>query len=279
MKLSVVVVNANECRLLKQALTSVTAAAAGIEHEIIVLDNASADNSVAMLKSEFPEIKLLISRERQNYSSAANQAMQMAKGDYILLTTPAISTVHDTLSKALGFMDAHAYTGALGVRIINASGRFLPESKHGLPAAWARFFKYLFLFRFFPKLRTGAQRLYSEWTGEFENAEVDVICRNFVVYRKALLNQIGLFDERFAEYGYDIDLSYRIRLAGYKNYYFAKTHVINYSIQQTKKFTWSYLKNFYGAMLTFAGKYLLKMPTISLGASRQAPATLYELER
>jgi GT2 family glycosyltransferase len=83
--------------------------------------------------------------------------------------------------------------------------------------------------------------------------------------RRSVLNVTGLFDERFFMYGHDIDLSYRIRLAGYKNYYFPKTYIINFESQHMAKFSWNYIKYFYGAMFIFAFKYLVKMPEIKLG--------------
>ncbi|GAB2685836.1 hypothetical protein GCM10027037_04330 [Mucilaginibacter koreensis] len=279
MKLSVVVVNCNEKKLLKQALISVVTAAAATELEIIVVDNASADGSVQMLSTDLPEVKVLAIDKQESFTKAANQGIALATGEYILLLSPSVLLSNDTLLKTIKFMDEHPATGALGVRMINGTGRFLPESKHGLPLAWIRFFKYMFLFRFFPKLRLNQHVSSSGWTEEFDNAEVDVLCRNFTLYRKSVLNKIGLFDERFAYYGQDIDLSYRIRLADYKNYYYAKTHVVNYSTTHPNKLSWHYLKNYYGAMVTFATKYLFKMPAISLGTDKPVSASLYELER
>jgi GT2 family glycosyltransferase len=279
MKLSVVVVNCNEKKLLKQALISVVTAAATTALEIIVFDNASNDGSVQMLSSDLPEVKILHTGKRETYTRAANQALAAATGDYVLLMSPTVLLSSDTLQKTLKFMDEHPATGALGVRMINGAGRFLPESKHGLPAAWVKFFKYVFLFRFFPKLRLNQHTSSSGWTEEFDNSEVDVLCRNFTLFRKSVLNKVGLFDERFAYYGQDIDLSYRIRLADYKNYYYAKTHVVNYNTSHPSKLSWKYLKHYYGAMFTFATKYLFKMPAISLGTGKPVSASLYELER
>lgn len=278
MKLSVVAVTHNESKLLRQALISVITAATGIEHEIIVLDNASTDGSSQMITSDFPDVQLTINTKKESYTKAANKAMAAAKGEFVLLLNPAIVLSNDTLKKTLGFMDTHPQTGAAGVRMINGTGRFLPESKHGLPLAWITFFKYLFLFKFFPKLRLAHADGANRWSEEFDNTEVDVLCRNFIVYRKSTLKEVGLFDERFAVYGQDIDLSYRIRLAGFKNYYFAKTHVVNYSAAHSNKFSWGYIKNFYGAMFMFAIKYLFKMPAISLGSGKQVSPSLYELE-
>ena len=274
MKLSVVLVNCDERRLLKQSLAAIFTSFPATETEVIVLDNASADRSAGMIKADFPEVQLIENSQREGYTRAANQALLSAKGEYVLLLNPAIVVGADTLQKTVAFMDDHTQTGALGVRMINASGHFLPESKHGLPHAWAKFFKYLFLFRFFPKLRANHHQSFSGWTEEFDSAEVDVLCRNFILFRKSVLVKAGFFDERFVHYGQDIDLSYRIRMAGYKNYYFAKTHVVNYQHSTTNKLSWSYLKNFYGAMFTFAAKYLFRMPAISLGTAKPVPASL-----
>ncbi len=276
MKLSVVVVHDQDFKLLKQSLISVITAATAIDYEIIVFNNmSSSDVSLDDLMADFPEIKFIAAEKTLSYTRAANEGLRAAKGDFVLLLNPSIILSSDTLRKSISFMEGHPQTGALGVRMINGTGRFLPESKHGLPMAWIKFFKYLFLFRFFPKLRLPHMRTAYQWSEEFDNTEVDVLCRNFTLYRKSVLNEVGAFDERFAEYGQDIDLSYRIRLSGFKNYYFAKTHVVNYSNAHPNKLSLRYFKNYYGAMFIFALKYLLKMPAVSLeGTGKPVSASI-----
>ncbi len=257
MKLSIVVVSYNRRDLLSQALNSLVNAAADIEHEIIVIDNASVDFSIPMVQGKYPKVNLILNPKNIGFTKACNQGLKIARGDYILLINPDTITNDDTLIKTLAFMDAHLDAGGLGVRMIDGQGRYLPESKRGLPGAWVAFFKVTGLHKLFPKSRL-LNRYQAGWIEEFETAEVDVLSAAFMLIRKTVLSTIGLLDEHFFMYGEDIDLSYRIRLAGFKNYYYPKTYIIHFKGQSLKKFNWRYIVNFYGAMFIFAAKYFFK---------------------
>ena len=140
-------------------------------------------------------------------------------------------------------MDAHPDAGGLGVKMIDGSGNFLPESKRGFPSPKVAFFKTFGLSRFFPK-----SRLFNHYHLGFldknETHEVEVLAGAFMLLRKFVLEEIGLLDESFFMYGEDIDLSYRIIQAGYKNYYFADTTIIHYKGESTKKGSLNYVKDF-----------------------------------
>lgn len=277
MKLSIIIVNYNFCTLLRQSLHSIMRACNGIEHEIFVIDNASADKSVEMLQSEFPQVQLIANEQNLGFSKANNQALKIAKGEFVLLINPDTISKKDTLQKTISFMESHPIAGGLSVRMISPQGAFLPESKHGLTKPWSTFFKLTGLYRFFPKSRL-YNRYHKDWIEEFETAEVDVLNGTFMMLRNSVLNKVGLLDERFFMYGDDVDLSYRIRAAGFKNYYFPKTYIIHFKGQSVRKFSWRFVKNYYGAMFIFAAKYLFKAPKVSLkGVAQLLP--LYEVER
>jgi GT2 family glycosyltransferase len=257
MKLSIIIVNYNRRDLLSQALSSLHKAAQHIKHEIFVVDNASLDFSQPMIQGRYPHVKLIENTRNVGFSKAANQALRQAQGDYVLLIHPDTITSDDTLTKTLAFMDAQPKAGGLGVRMINGQGMFLPESKRGLPRAWAFFFRISGLYKLFPKSRL-VNRYHADWIEEFETAEVDILSGAFMLIRRSVLAKTGLLDERFFIYGEDIDLSYRIRLAGYKNYYFPKTYIIHLRGLSQKKLSWKYISNFYGAMFIFGAKYFVK---------------------
>jgi GT2 family glycosyltransferase len=278
MKLSVIIVNYNVCALLRQALTSITKACAGISHEIFVVDNASADHSVAMLESEFPQIHLIANTHNVGFSKANNQALALAKGEYVVLINPDTITKKDTLQKTLEFMDKHPIAGGLSVRMIDPMGNFLKESKRGLLPHWVTFFKMTGLSKMLSKSRL-YDRTHEYWIDEFETAEVDILSASFMMIRRSVLEKTGLLDERFFMYGEDIDLSFRIRMTGFKNYYFPKTYIIHFKAQSVNKFSWQYLKNFYGAMFIFAGKYLFKQPHLQLKGMGTIFPPSYEVER
>jgi len=266
MKLSAIIVNQDMCKPLRNALSALQKAAHNCDIEIMVVDNASADRSVPMVQADFPGVGVTINDNDLGFAKAVNQAIGNATGEYVLIMHPSIINSEETLDKVLQFMDIHPHVGGLSVRMLDAEGHFMQESKKGMPAAWINFFRFTGLARLFSKSRLFSPHYEAGWVEEFENTETDVLNGCFMLLRKSALNVTGLFDERFPVYGYDIDLSYRMRLKGFRNYYFAKTFVIQQQVAQPSKVSWHHLRNFYGAMFTFAAKYLFKMPELRLKA-------------
>lgn len=257
MKLSVIIVSYNVKNLLKQAIDSLLVASDSLECEFFVVDNASKDGTVAFIRETYPEINLIANTKNIGFSIANNQAISHAKGEYILVINPDTVTQPDTLTKAINFLDQHPNAGSLGVRMLDGKGKFLPESKRGLPTPWVSFCKLSGLYRLFPKSRV-FNRYYMGWVNEFETQKVDVLTGAFMLLRKSALNKVGLFDEHFFMYGEDVDLSYRLTLAGYKNYYFPNVYITHFKGQSTKKLSVRYIKSFYGSMFIFAKKYFIK---------------------
>jgi len=277
MKLSVIVVNHNRCDLLKLALNSLIKASNGIDYELIIVDNASTDSSVEMLRADYPDIRLITNKVNDGVAKASNQGIEVSKGEYVLLVNADTICGKETLAKVTEFMDAHTDASGLGVRMLGAQGRFLPESNRGLTKPWVTFFKLIGFAKNFQKTRL-SDRNHKAWVEEFQTSEIDILNDAFMLIRKSVLSDVGLFDERFVQYGYNIDLSYRMRLAGYKNFYFPKTYIINLKSNSIPKFSWQYIKNFYGAMLIFAAKYLFRLPEIKIEGMQMYPAA-YEVEQ
>jgi hypothetical protein len=151
-------------------------------------------------------------------------------------------------------MEAQPDAGGLGIRMIDGSGRFLPESKRGFPSPMVAFYKAFGLAGLFPKSKT-FNKYSLGYLSEHENHEIDVLAGAFMLMRRTALDKAGLLDEAFFMYGEDIDLSYRLVLAGYKNYYFAESTIIHYKGESTKKGSLNYVKTFYEAMIIFAKKH------------------------
>jgi len=257
MKLSIVIVNYNVKYFLEQCLHSVQNACNGLETEIFVVDNDSVDGSVKMVKEKFPEVHLIENKENKGFSSANNQAIRRSKGEYVLLLNPDTIVEDDTLRKVVDFMDQHPDAGGLGVKMLDGKGKFLPESKRGLPFPSVAFFKMFGLSSLFPK-----SRLFSTYHLGYLDKDkthtVDVLSGAFMLLRKKVLDKIGLLDEAFFMYGEDIDLSYRITKEGYKNYYYPETRIIHYKGESTKKGSLNYVFVFYNAMIVFARKHFSK---------------------
>jgi|SRR6185503_1148347 len=277
MKLSVAIVNHNQQVLLKQAITSFINACKHIDYELIIVDNASTDGSKEMVENEFPQARFIINPDNQGITKANNQALKTAAGEYILLVTPDTICGKDSLEKVIGFMDEHAGAGGLSVRLLSPQGRFIPESIHGLNPVWAAFFKLIGFAKHLVKTRL-YDKGRKEWVEEFQITEIDIIHGECMFLRRSALNEVGLFDERFVQYGYDIDLSYRLRLAGFKNFYFPKTYFFKYDDAQISNFNWYKVKYFYGAMLIFALKYLLRLPEIKIQGLPQLYPASYEVK-
>lgn len=222
MKLTIVIVNYNVKYFLEECLISVNRAIKNIAAEVYVVDNASVDGSVELVQQQFPWVKCIANKENTGFSKANNQAMQVAQGEYVLLLNPDTVVAEDTFEKCIAFMDSHADAGALGVHMIDGRGNFLPESKRGLPTPAVAFYKTFGLAALFPKSKVFG-KYHLGFLPEHETNEADILSGAFMFMRKSALDKTGLLDETFFMYGEDVDLSYRIVKAGYKNYYFADT--------------------------------------------------------
>jgi GT2 family glycosyltransferase len=254
MKLSVIIVNYNVRYFLEQALLSVRKAAEKVPTEVWVVDNDSVDESVEMVREKFPEVKVIANKVNVGFSTANNQAIVESTAEYILLLNPDTIVREDTFEKTVAFMDAHPEAGALGVKMIDGKGNFLPESKRGFPSPEVAFYKTFGLSKIFPKSKR-FNRYHLGYLSADENHEVDVLSGAFMLLRKSVLDEVGLLDEAFFMYGEDIDLSYRVVKAGYKNYYLADTTIIHYKGESTKKGSLNYVRTFYNAMIIFTRKH------------------------
>lgn len=265
LKLSVVIVNYNVKYFLEQCLSSVFISAKYCETEVFVVDNNSVDGSCAMIRQKFPDVKLIENKQNYGFSFANNQAIRQASGEYVLLLNPDTLVEEKTFQKVCDFMDNHADCGSLGVKMIDGKGRFCPESKRGLPTPKVAFYKIFGLAKIFPKSKKFGQ-YHLSFLDKDQTHQVDILSGAFMLLRKTVLDKVGLLDETFFMYGEDIDLSYRITLAGYKNYYFPETTIIHYKGESTKKSSINYVLVFYKAMSVFAKKHFSDKNSISFSA-------------
>lgn len=254
MKLSVIIVNYNVKHFLEQCLNSVRKASQHLSSEVWVVDNNSVDQSVEMVREKFPEVRLIANKDNPGFSIANNQAIKQSNGEYVLLLNPDTIVEETTFKKVIDFMDAHPDAGGLGVKMVDGNGKFLPESKRGLPTPAVAFYKIFGLSALFPKSKTFG-RYHLGFLDKEETHSIDVLSGAFMLMRKKVLDEVGLLDETFFMYGEDIDLSYRIIKGGYKNYYFPETRIIHYKGESTKKTSVNYVFVFYQAMIIFAKKH------------------------
>ena len=254
MKLSIIIVNYNVKHFLDQCLHSVFKATRNIAAEVFVVDNNSVDDSMEMVAQKYPQVISIINKKNVGFSIANNQAIKASTGEYVLLLNPDTIVEENTFEKTLAFMDRTIDAGGLGVKMIDGTGNFLPESKRGIPTPWVSFCKMTGLTKLFSKSKLFAG-YYMGHLPENKNNPVEILAGAFMLMRKSVLDKTGLLDETFFMYGEDIDLSYRIIKAGFKNYYFADTQIIHYKGESTKKGSLNYVYIFYKAMVIFAEKH------------------------
>ncbi len=254
MTLSVIIVNYNVKYFLEQCLYSLQKAAAGIATEVIVVDNHSTDGSMDFLPLKFPEVQFIENDSNIGFAKACNIGWSKATGDYILFLNPDTLLAEDTLKTCLTFFETHIEAGALGVHMIDGAGNFLKESKRTFPSPLTSLFKLFGLARIFPKSPVFS-RYHLGHLDDKKNHEVDVLAGAYMMIRRSVLKKVGAFDENFFMYGEDVDLSYRIQKAGYKNYYIADTTLIHFKGESTKRGSLNYVRLFYNAMSLFVKKH------------------------
>lgn len=261
MRLSVIIVNYNVKYFLEQCLLSVAKATSNLQAEVWVVDNASQDGSRSYLESRFPDVHFIWSDENSGFAKANNQALKQATGEYILFLNPDTIVAEDCFSSCIAFMEQHADAGAVGIRMLDGKGSFLPESKRSFPSPLTSLYKLSGLSALFPSSRTFG-RYHLGHLNEHQNHEVDVLAGAFMLIRHDVLKQTGGFDESFFMYGEDIDLSYRIQKTAcpatggfYKNYYLSDSSILHYKGESTRKGTLNYVRMFYQAMSLFVQKH------------------------
>ncbi len=247
MKLSVIILNYNVSYFLRQCILSVQEALVNLDAEIIVVDNNSEDDSIAMIKQYFPQIPLIQNKENVGFSKANNQGVAIAKGECVCILNPDTAVSKDTFLKVLKFAEEHRDYGAIGTKLIDGTGTFLPESKRNIPKPKVAFFKML-------GISNKSNSYYATHINENKNGKVSVLVGAFMFMKKSRYLEVGGFDEDYFMYGEDIDLSYKLLKKGYVNYYVGETTVLHYKGESTSKDK-KYIKRFYGAMRIFYKKH------------------------
>ena len=251
MQLSVIILNYNVRYFLELCVLSVQNAVKNIDAEIIVVDNNSQDDSCIMMKKRFPNLKLIENKENSGFPKGNNIGVAVAQGEYICILNPDTVVAEDTFSKVLAFAKKQQNLGIVGVKLIDGTGNFLPESKRGIPTPFVAFTKITGLYKIFPKI---FGEYYAQHLSENQTGKVDILVGAFMLMKCELYNEIGGFDENCFMYSDDIDLSYMALKKGKSNYYFHETSVIHYKGESTIK-DGTYMKRFQEAMNFFYKKH------------------------
>ena len=229
---------------LELCLKSVEAAISDLNAEILVVDNNSPDNSCDMVKAQFPNVILIENKSNDGFSKGNNIGVKQAKGEYICILNPDTVVAEDTFKIVLEFSEKQSSTGIVGCRLIDGTGQYLPESKRNIPKPEVAL----------KKLLGNPNSYYANQVNEMGVGEVAVFVGAFMLLKKAVYDEVGGFDEDYFMYGEDVDISYKVLKAGYKNYYNGKTSIIHYKGESTLKDV-NYARRFYGAMQIFYKKH------------------------
>ncbi|MBI2419175.1 MAG: glycosyltransferase, partial [Ignavibacteriales bacterium] len=254
MDLSIIIVNYNVKDFLHHLLQSINAAVRDISAEVIIVDNASTDGSVEMLRREFPGITLIASPENLGFSRANNAGIKKSKGRYILLLNPDTLIGEETFVTMIKFLDEHKEVGLAGCKLLNPDGTLQLACRRGFPGPWVSFCKVTGLSSIFPKSRLFAKYNLT-YLDENQSHEVDAISGAFMMIRKEVVDEIGGLDEQFFMYGEDLDWCYRVQKAGHKVYYVHNTKIIHYKGESTKRSNIDETRVFYNAMRLFVRKH------------------------
>ncbi|MBI2619521.1 MAG: glycosyltransferase [Ignavibacteriales bacterium] len=262
-QLSVIIVNYNVREFLSHALVSLTKALKGIAGEIIVVDNASDDGSVEMMRRDFPKVRLIANKSNLGFAKANNLALKKARGQCILLINPDTIVQENTLRVMAKFFEENPDVGLAGCKILNPDGSFQLACRRSFPTTWVAFTKISGLSVLFPKSPLFG-RYNLTYLSPDETYEVDAVSGSFMMVRREAFKRVGGLDEGFFMYGEDLDWCYRFQRAGWKNYYVHSTQIIHYKGESTRRSSIDEIRMFYDAMRLFVRKHLRRPWPVTL---------------
>jgi len=226
--LSVIIVSYNTRRLLDECLASLQTAVSPTNGlEIIVVDNASGDGSVEMVREKYPDVHLIAGEENRGFSAANNLGVWQANGRVLLFLNSDTVVSAEALVQPLDYLDAHPNVGAITVRLVYPNGERDPDNHRGFPTPWNALCHFSGLGRLFP----ASPRFdgYFQSYADFEQTHaVPVIAGSFMMMPRAVFDELGGWDETYFFYGEDIDFCYRIHQAGYEIIYYPHVEVLHY---------------------------------------------------
>ncbi len=253
MRTSVIIVNWNTKDLLRQTLASLFQATR-VQLEVIVVDNASADGSVEMVKAEFPDVVLIVNEANLGFGKANNIGLKRATGNFLFLLNSDTITHEGAVDVLVQYLSEHAEVGMVGPKLLNSDGSFQHACRRRLPNPINSFFYLSGIGKLFP----GSKRL-NAYKGEAESPDVsgvvEAISGAAMLFRREVYHAVGGFDERFFMYGEDLDLCKRVLDAGFPIHYVHTSVITHLGGQSSKKSRVRSIRNFYHAMWLYYDKH------------------------
>jgi GT2 family glycosyltransferase len=249
MDVSIIIVAWNVKDLLRDCLKSVFEQTHGIEFEIIYVDNASQDGSVEMAAKEFPSVKIMQNSENRGFIKANNQAIEAAKGRYVLLLNSDTVVLDNAIAKTVKFADAHPDAAVAGCKILNPD-KTLQRKCFMYPSVLNMLLSATYLYKIFPRSKFFGREEMTWWDYN-DVREVETICGCFSLVRNEAIGQVGLMDERYFVYGDDPDWCYRFSKKGWKILYTPNAQIIHYGGQTTNQKARTFRLQLEGSKLIF----------------------------
>jgi len=257
MKLSIIIVNYNTERLLKGCLESIYAGANGTPLDIWVVDNHSRDNSVAMLRSQFPRVQVIENACNVGFSKANNMVISRSDSDYVLLLNPDTLVIGDAIERVVKYMNEHPEVGIAGCKVLNRDGTLQLACRRSIPTPRVAFYRLTGLSKLFPRSRAMAR--YNLTYEDAEQAhEVDAVSGAFLMIRRQAVRDIGLLDEQFFMYGEELDWCLRAKRAGWGVMYYPAAQIVHYKGESTKYNSRKAAFEFHRAMYLFHKKHFAR---------------------
>lgn len=257
LKISIVIVSWNVRELLKKCLASIFKYGKGLSLEIIVIDNASSDNTTEMIKKEFPQVALIANRENMGFASANNQGVLKTNGDFILVLNPDTEILEDGLQKMLEFMEKNYQIGIAGCKHLNPDWTIQPSVRR-FPTFWALFFIFTKIAKVFPSIPSVYDYLARGFNYKIAQP-VDQVAGSFLFIRRKTIDEIGLFDENFFLWFEEVDLCKRAKDAGWQVWYTPEGEIIHHGGQSfTQQLTLKKQKQFFKSAWYYFQKHGFK---------------------
>lgn len=224
-----IIVNYNTERLLLDSIGRLQNAATQLSMKIVIVDNASQDNSVALIRKHFSECALIVNEKNVGFGRANNQSLALVEGRYVLLLNTDAFVSPDTLDKTVAYMDSHPRCGILGVRLIGRDGALQPSARY-FPTPWNLFLASTGLNRLFTNVRMVDDMAWDHASVR----QCDWVPGCYFLVRRQVIDQIGLFDPRYFLYYEEIDHCLAARKAGWEVTFFADTTVVHIGGESAK---------------------------------------------
>lgn len=223
--LSILIVNWNTRDLLRACLRSIRNGCVGLQHEIIVVDNASHDGSAEMVAKEFPEVVLLSEKQNLGFAAGNNRAFQAASGSWIWLLNPDTELLEHSPQKLIEFLEAHPQAGAVASALIDARDSSIQRSCRTFPTPAALWVQALGLARAFPRSRRFGFYKMGWWNYKTARQVDQPMASSLLLHRSAIYAAGGLFDEQFPIFFNDVDLCWRVKQAGFEIWFLPQSRV------------------------------------------------------